>query len=108
MFIASGPPAAVSRAIEARAAEERPVSALVVPWESGEGIVNMSITAATGDGWAIEHTNLGTIRLTDLGHGRTRVHLAAAVDLDRPERQPHARLFDRFAQALQAEFQVAS
>ena len=31
-----------------------------------------------GEGWAIEHTNLGTIRLTDLGHDTTRVAIVAA------------------------------
>ena len=60
-FVASGSPRALSRTIEEFAADQRLVSAIVVPWESDATNLTMSVTAVTGDGWAIEHTNLGTI-----------------------------------------------
>ena len=104
-FVASGSPRAVSRAIEEFATGQRTVNAIVVPWESGPTTLSMSVTAVTGDGWAIEHTNLGTIRLTDLGNGRTRVDVAA--DPNHLEHQKRAALFDRFAQEIQSRFHVA-
>jgi hypothetical protein len=106
-FLASGSPGAVSRAIEECAAEQRTVNAIVVPWESDRTTVSMSVTAVTGDGWAIEHTNLGTIRLTDVGNDCTRVDAAAD---DRSDHEQHKRsaLFERFAQQIQKMFQLAS
>ena len=35
-----------------------------MPWESDASTLSMAITAVKIDGWAIEHTNLGTITLT--------------------------------------------
>ena len=55
----------VSRAIEEYAPRPGMVNAIVVPWESTREALSMAVTAAKSDGWAIEHTNLGTIRLTD-------------------------------------------
>jgi hypothetical protein len=106
-FLASGSPGAVSRAIEECAAEQRTVNAIVVPWESDRTTVSMSVTAVTGDGWAIEHTNLGTIRLTDVGNDCTRVD-AAADDRSDPEQHKRSALFERFAQQIQKKFQLAS
>jgi hypothetical protein len=54
------------------------------------------------DGWAIEHTNLGTIRLTDLGNDATRV--AIAPDERRAGAPQLGALFERFAQQLQRKF----
>ena len=103
-FVASGSPRVIAQAIEAYAAEQRTLTALVVPWESDDASLSMSVTAVAGDGWAIEHTNLGTIRLIDLGDERTRV--AAVADVDQPE-QKQVRLFDRFAQEVAQRFRVA-
>lgn len=79
-FTATGSTRALASAIEALAAERRVVSALVVPWESDAATLRMAVTAAKGDGWAIEHTNLGTVSLADLGSERTRVVVTAESD----------------------------
>ncbi len=105
-FTASGPPRAVSQAIEAYAHGQGHVTALVVPWESDRARLSMAVTSVKSDGWAIEHTNLGTISLTDLGNELTRVAVAAH-EPDHPERQKLAALFDRFARQLQSTFEVA-
>jgi hypothetical protein len=106
-FVASGSPRALSRAIEEFAADQRLVNAIVVPWESDATNLSMSVTAVTGDGWAIEHTNLGTIKLTDLGNDRTR--FAAEVDdQSHPDQPKAAVLFERFVQQLQGRLQPAS
>jgi hypothetical protein len=106
-FVAAGNPRAVSRAIEDCATEQRSVSAIVVPWESDAATLSMSVTAVSGDGWAIEHANLGTIRLTDLGNDRTQVTMTAEQTSD-PDRQERAPLFERFAQQIQHRFALAS
>ena len=120
-FIAAGTPRVVSSAIEACADEQRLVSALVVPWESLPDTLSMAVTSARVDGWAIEHTNLGTIRLTDLGNDRTRVAIAtdgppahepgsqepaAASSGAGSDSAKLARLFDAFAHQIQKRFQV--
>ena len=104
-FITLGPPRAVSQAIEALASAQRTVSAIVVPWESDRTTLCMSVTAVAGEGWAIEHANLGTIRLTDLGDDRTRVDIAADSQ-DHPDRQKRAALFDRFAEQVHGRFRT--
>ena len=76
-FTVSGPAAAVASAIEQCAVERRIVSALVVPWESGDGRLSMAVTTTKGQGWAIEHTNLGTITIEETDDGRTRVTVLA-------------------------------
>ena len=105
-FTATGPPRALSQAIETYAHGQGNVSALVVPWESDRARLCMAVTSVKSDGWAIEHTNLGTISLTDLGNELTLVAIAAH-DPDHPERQKLAALFDRFAHQLQSTFEVA-
>lgn len=72
-FTARGTTRAVAAAIEQLAAERRVVTALIVPWESDAATLRMAVTATKADGWAIEHTNLGTVSLADLGSGQTRV-----------------------------------
>ncbi len=104
-FIAPGTPAAIARAIEACADEQRMVSALVVPWESQRDVLSMAVTSARVDGWAIEHTNLGTIRLTDLGNDRTHVAFEADT-LPQPEEPKLARLFADFARTIERRLQV--
>lgn len=105
-FTATGSPRAVSGAIEAHARGEGHVNALVVPWESTRTMLSMAVTSVRGDGWAIEHTNLGTIRLTDLGNDHTQVAIAAD-EPDHPDKQKLAAIFDRFARQIQSKLQVA-
>src|SRR5712671_5489193 len=95
-FIAAGSPHVVSRAIEEYARAQGHVTALVVPWESDATTLSMAVTSVKSDGWAIEHTNIGTITLTQAGPGTTRVAIAP----HEPQREEAGRLsalFDRFA-----------
>ena len=105
-FVTAGTPRAVSQLIEELAAAQHTVSAIVVPWESDGTTLSISVTAVTGDGWAIEHASLGTITLTDAGNDRTRVN-ADADEADHPDRAKRAALFDRFAREIQSRLQVA-
>jgi len=109
-FTVAGSARDVSRAIEEYAIEQRMVNALVVPWESDDETLSMSVTSARIDGWAIEHNNLGTIRLTDAGNGQTRVALAPAdtARFDHQTPDSPGRLFDNFARLIQRRFRVAS
>jgi hypothetical protein len=109
-FVVDGSPRTVARAIEEYAIEQRMVNALVVPWESDEVTLSMSVTSARVDGWAIEHLNLGTIRLADAGNGQTRVALAPAegTRLEQQTADSPGRLFDNFARLIQRRFRVAS
>jgi hypothetical protein len=106
-FLASGSPRVVSRAIEEYARAQGHVSAIVVPWEGTAATLSMSVTAVRADGWAIEHLNLGTIRLTDLHNGTTAVAVAAHQP-DHPEKSRLSALFDRFASQLQDQFEIGS
>jgi hypothetical protein len=106
-FTAAGSPRAVSRTIEACAPPDGAVSALVVPWESDANTVCMAVTAVRKDGWAIEHTNLGTIRLVDAGGETTSVAVAADVPPD-DERTKLAPLFDTFVRQVRNRLQGAS
>jgi hypothetical protein len=106
-FVVTGSPRAVSRAIEEYAHAEGHVSAIVVPWEGGATTLSMSVTSVKADGWAIEHTDLGTIRLTDLGNGTTAVALAGR-ELDHPDKERLSALFVRFADQLQHQFKAGS
>lgn len=98
-FTASGSPRALSRKIEDCAQQRRIVNALVVPWESSEETLTMAVTSVSSDGWAIEHTNLGTIRLTAVGDQRTRVAVSTG-SIDHPDREKLAVMLDRFAGQL--------
>lgn len=104
-FTATGSPRAVSRAIEEFAVGQGSLSAIVVPWESDHVTLSMAVTSSKGDGWAIEHTNLGTIRLTDLGNDLTRVAITAHAP-DHVERQKLAALLDGFASQIRRKLQV--
>ena len=92
----------LSRAIEEYAKTQGSVSALVVPWESSATTISMAVTSVRADGWAIEHTNLGTITLTDEG-GATRVNVTA-TDPDHADKSQLATVFARFARQLEAKF----
>jgi len=102
-FTATGSPQVVSRAIEEYARGHGHVTAIVVPWESDDKTLSMAVTAVKSDGWAIEHTNLGTIRLIDAGPERTEVAIAAELP-DHPERETLAGVFDRFVRQVQSRF----
>jgi hypothetical protein len=99
-FTTSASPSVVSRTIEQYAAGQGRLNALVVPWESDPVTLSMAVTAVKSDGWAIEHTNLGTIRLTDLGNDLTLVAVVAA-EPDHAEKQKLVSLFDSFARNIQ-------
>ncbi len=104
-FMAAGSPRVVSLSIEQFATRHGSLSAIVVPWESDNGTLSMAVTSAKGDGWAIEHTNLGTIRLTDLGNDLTGVTIAAHAR-DHAEKQKLVALFEEFVGQVQNKFQV--
>src|SRR5947208_5844608 len=106
-FTATGSPRVVSSAIEQYATGQGSLNAIVVPWESDRQTLSIAVTAVKGEGWAIEHTNLGTIRLTDLGGEQTRVAMSPAPP-DHPETQKLAALFERFAQQVQKQFQAST
>jgi hypothetical protein len=105
-FTATGSPRVVSRAIEQYATGRGSLNAIIVPWESDPVTLSMAVTSSKADGWAIEHTNMGTIRLTDMGNDLTRVAIAAD-EPDHAEKQKLAALFDGFAREIQTRFEVA-
>ena len=104
-FTASGTARATAAAIEAYAATRRVVSALVVPWESDAVALRMAVTSMNGDGWAIEHTNLGTIRLVDAGQERTDLAITPEPP-DHPDQHKLTAIFDRFIRQVQDKFHV--
>jgi hypothetical protein len=101
-FVASGSPRLVSQAIEQYATGQGNVSAIVVPWESDHARLSMAVTAVNSDGWAIEHINLGTITLTDLGNDSTRVAMVGHAS-DHSDSHALASVFDRFALQVQRQ-----
>jgi hypothetical protein len=99
-FTTAGAPRDISLAIEHYARATGRVNALVVPWESDATTLSMAVTSVKADGWAIEHTDVGTIRLTDGGDGSTTVAIVARNP--GPAGQPGpVTLFERFATQLQ-------
>ena len=104
-FLATGSPEVVSRAIEEYARAQGHVTAIVVPWESDTTTLSMAVTAVKSDGWAIEHTNLGTIRLTGAGPEQTAVVIDAEPP-DHPQPQQLTAIFDRFVRQVQGRFHV--
>jgi hypothetical protein len=105
-FLTSGTTREVSQAIEQYAIAGGHVAALVVPWECHGTTLSMAVTSVKSDGWAIEHTNLGTITLTEQGNDLTGVAISPE-DADRLASPQLAALFDRFAHQLQAKFAIA-
>ena len=104
-FTAVGSAKGLSQAIEECARQNGMLSAIVVPWESEAGAVSVAVTSVKSDGWAIEHTNLGTITLTNLGNELTRVAVIAH-EPDHPDREKLAGLLGRFATEIQNKFQT--
>lgn len=107
-FVAAGTPQVLARAIEDVARTHGSLSALVVPWESSRTTLSMAVTSVKTDGWAIEHLNLGTITLSDLGNDRTRIAITAcepAAENASPAPQTTlAAAFERFARQIQTRF----
>ena len=69
-FVTPGSPKVVSSAIAQVAGGVGSLSAIVVPWESDRTTLSMAVASTQGEGHALVHTNLGTVRLTDLGNRR--------------------------------------
>jgi hypothetical protein len=88
----------VARAVEEYARATGRVGALVVPWESDDTTLNIAVTSVKADGWAIEHTDLGTVRVT----GQSGAASVAIVARDSAAAsQPALKaVFDRFAADL--------
>ena len=112
-FTAKGPAKSLASAIEQYALAQGHVSALVVPWESSPTTFSMAVTAVRGEGWAIEHTNLGTITLTDLGGASTRVTVIASPAVDPAPDAGAAPLklatvFNGFAKQLRTKFEATA
>src|SRR3974390_1270009 len=104
-FITPGSPRAVSGAVEQVAVGIGSLSAIVVPWESDRSTLSMAVASTQGEGHALVHTNLGTVRLTDLGNEQTRVEVLADY-LNHIEEQRLAKLFARFSSHLQSQLHV--
>jgi hypothetical protein len=106
-FTVSGSPRDVSAAIEQLAIGSGSLHAIVVPWESDNVTLSMAVTSARIDGWAIEHIDLGTIRLTNLGNDATRVSFAPR-DPDHADKKRLVTLFESFARQLQTKLQATA
>ena len=104
-FVAAGSPREVAQAIEQYAHGQGHVNAIVVPWESSQTMLSMAVTSVKADGWAIEHTNLGTITLTDRGDASTTVAVTAH-EPEHAEKPKLTGLFERFAEQLQRRFKA--
>ena len=104
-FTVPGSPPEVSRAVEDCAAGLGSLSAIVVPWKSDRSTVIIAVTSTQGEGFALEHTDLGTIRLTEAGSDMTRVEIIAHHP-DHGEKKTLAAHFVRFANHVQSRFQV--
>jgi hypothetical protein len=105
-FTAIGSPRDLSRAIEEFATGQGSLTAIVVPWESDRVTLSMAVTSVKGEGWAIEHTNLGTIKLTDLGNEMTRIAIEGHQP-DHSEKKKMMALFDGFARNVKTRLQTA-
>jgi hypothetical protein len=105
-FMTPGSARAVSGAIEQLAIGLGSLTAIIVPWESDHTTLSMAVTSTAGEGWALEHTNIGTVRLTDLGNETTRVEILSDIQ-NHPENQRLAKLFARFSSEVQNRLQVA-
>ena len=89
----------MARAVEEYARATGRVGALVVPWESDATTLTIAVTSVKADGWAIEHTDLGTIRVTDLGAHSVSVAIVAR-DSTAASQPALKAVFDRFAADL--------
>jgi hypothetical protein len=104
-FVTPGSPRTLSATIEQLAVGVGSLSASVVPWESDRTTLSMAIASTQGEGHALMHTNLGTVRLTDMGNEMTRVEVLADL-LSDAEQQRLGKLFARFSSQIQSQLQV--
>jgi hypothetical protein len=104
-FITSGSPRVVSGAVEQLAVGLGSLTAIVVPWESDQKTLTMAVASTQGEGWALEHTNIGTVRLTDMGNETTRVEVLEDFRQN-AEQQRLGKLFARFSSEIQSRLQV--
>jgi hypothetical protein len=104
-FITSGSPRVVSGAVEQLAVGLGSLTAIVVPWESDQTTLTIAVASTQGEGWALEHTNIGTVRLTDVGNEMTRVEVLEDLRQN-VEHQRLAKLFARFSSEIQSRLQV--
>jgi len=105
-FTVPGSLGEVSQAIEEFAAGVGSLTAIMVPWLSDRTTVVMAVTSTHGEGRFLEHTDLGTVRLSDLGNHSIRVAIEPRA-LDHAEKQGMSALFLRFTSQIQTRFQVA-
>jgi hypothetical protein len=98
-FTVAGSARDVARAVEEYARATGRVGALVVPWESDATTLSIAVTSVKADGWAIEHTDLGTIRVSDLGADSAAVRVVAR-DSVAASQPPLKAVFERFAADL--------
>jgi hypothetical protein len=105
-FTATGSPRDLSRAIEEFAIGQGSLNAIVVPWESDQVMLSMAVTSVNAEGWAIEHTNLGTIQLTDLGNDLTRVAILVH-EPDHSEKKKMIAMFEGFARNIKSKLAAA-
>jgi len=106
-FTVPGSPREISRAVEECAVGQGSLSAIIVPWESDRSTVTIAVTSTQGEGFALQHTDLGTIRVSDAGDATTRVEIIAHHP-DHGEKKSLAAHFVRFANHVQGRFQVPS
>jgi hypothetical protein len=104
-FTATGTPQALAPKIEDYARGRGAVSVLVVPWESDKQTLSMAVTLVESDGWAIEHTNVGTVKLTDLGNNQTAVAVLAHETAHK-EREGLLAVLKQFGEQIQGRFQI--
>ena len=104
-FVTASSARSVSGAIEQVAIGVGSLTAIIVPWESDRNTLCMAVTSTQGEGFALEHTNLGTVRLTDLGNQTTRVEILADLE-HHPEQQKFGKLFARFSSEIQNQLPV--
>ena len=104
-FTAIGSPRDISHAIEGFATSQGSLNAIVVPWESDQVTLSMAVTSVKGEGWAIEHTNLGTIQLMGLGSDLTRVTILSH-EPDHSEKKKMIALFEGFARNIKNKLQA--
>jgi len=106
-FTVSGSTREISRVVQECAVGQGSLSAIVVPWESDGTTITIAVTSTQGEGFALQHTDLGTIRLSQAAADMTRVEIIAHHP-DQGEKKSLAAHFVRFANHLQTRFQVAS
>src|SRR5262249_7642819 len=98
-FTVAGSPRNISSAIESYATGHGSLHAIVVPWESDNVTLSMAVTSVSVDGWAIAHTDLGTIRLTGVGNDQTRVSFAPR-EPNHADKKRLSELFEGFARKV--------